>query len=119
MIKARQRKNLSQRELADAVDIPQSTLSSIESDKSTPNAILLNQICRQLEIDISELLNEDSYVINNIDNNSGNIITGSSGTINTISEEIAKGLTELLKNYEMLKEENQKLKEEIKAMRNK
>jgi|GEM_PF-376367 len=121
LIKARQRKNLSQRELADAVDIPQSTLSSIESDKSIPNAILLNQICQYLEVDMTDLLNDDTRIINNLDNNviNGNVINGNVETFKTFSDEIAKGLADLLKNYEKLKEENQKLKEEIKAIRNK
>ena len=66
--KVRQRrelKGLSQADLAIMADISQSTISSLESDKTIPNSIMLNSIAKVLEVDISELLKDDCYVQNN------------------------------------------------------
>lgn len=54
----REVRGLSQDELALRLDVAQSTISSIESDKNVPNSLLLNKIARELEVDINELLNE-------------------------------------------------------------
>lgn len=40
----REAKNYSQEDLATLLDVAQTTISSIESDKSTPSAVLLNRI---------------------------------------------------------------------------
>ncbi len=42
----REAKGLSQDDLALRLDVAQSTISSIESDKNIPNSLLLNKIAR-------------------------------------------------------------------------
>jgi transcriptional regulator with XRE-family HTH domain len=54
--KARERKKLSQHEVAEQLNISQKTLSNIESDKSQPSITQLAQIGEIYEIDILELL---------------------------------------------------------------
>ena len=51
---------LSQRTLADMVDVSQSEISSIESDKSKPNSVILNRIAKALDVVINDLLVDDS-----------------------------------------------------------
>ncbi|QQV03293.1 MULTISPECIES: helix-turn-helix domain-containing protein [Chryseobacterium] len=62
----RESKKLSQDDLALRLDVTQSTISNIESDKSIPNSMLLSKIARELEVDINELFNEST---NNIMSN--------------------------------------------------
>ncbi|KMQ68682.1 hypothetical protein ACM39_05140 [Chryseobacterium sp. FH2] len=56
----REAKGLSQDELALRLDVAQSTISSIESDKNIPNSLLLSNIAKELEVDINDLLNDSS-----------------------------------------------------------
>ncbi|WP_144280869.1 helix-turn-helix domain-containing protein [Chryseobacterium echinoideorum] len=62
----REAKSWSQDDLALRLDVTQSTISNIESDKSIPNSMLLSKIARELEVDINELFNESA---NNIMSN--------------------------------------------------
>lgn len=62
----REAKSWSQDDLALRLDVTQSTISNIESDKSIPNSMLLSKIARELEVDINELFNEST---NNIMSN--------------------------------------------------
>lgn len=62
----REAKGLSQGDLALRLDVAQSTISSIESDKNIPNSLLLNKIAQELEVDINDLLNDST---NNIMSN--------------------------------------------------
>ncbi|MFY7815618.1 MAG: helix-turn-helix domain-containing protein [Chryseobacterium taeanense] len=62
----REAKGLSQGDLALRLDVAQSTISSIESDKNIPNSLLLNKIAQELEVDINDLLNDSA---NNIMSN--------------------------------------------------
>jgi Predicted transcriptional regulators len=71
--KFRNIKNLSQSMLAEKVDVSQSIISSLESDKSLPNSIMLNRIAKALDVDINDLLVDDSIVQNNSDKAIGNI----------------------------------------------
>lgn len=99
----REAKGLSQGDLALRLDVAQSTISSIESDKNIPNSLLLSKIAREQEVDINELLNEGIQV--NISNNQFSDLS-SAGTINQYnpvfnmqSPEIAESI---LKNQEQL-----------------
>lgn len=99
----RETRGLSQDELALRLDVAQSTISSIESDKNIPNSLLLNKIAKELDVDINELLNEGIQV--NISNNKFSDLS-SAGTINQYnpvfnmqSPEIAESI---LKNQEQL-----------------
>lgn len=62
----REAKRLSQDDLALRLDVTQSTISNIESDKSIPNSMLLKKIADELEVDINDLLNDS---VNNIMSN--------------------------------------------------
>ncbi|MEY8759713.1 helix-turn-helix domain-containing protein [Chryseobacterium tongliaoense] len=99
----REAKGLSQDDLALRIDVAQSTISSIESDKNVPNSLLLSKIAKELEVDINELLNEGIQV--NISNNQFSDLS-SAGTINQYnpvfnmqSPEIAQSI---LKNQEQI-----------------
>ena len=59
--------------LAEEVEVSQSVISSLESDKSVPNAIMLNRIAKALDVDIKDLLVDERIVQNNYDKAIGNI----------------------------------------------
>ena len=63
--KYREAKGFSQEELAVRLDVAQTTISSIESDKSIPNSILLHKIAKELDVNINSLL-DDIKTINNV-----------------------------------------------------
>ncbi|MDR3286074.1 MAG: helix-turn-helix domain-containing protein, partial [Prevotellaceae bacterium] len=65
--KYRNLKGLSQNDLAVQVEVSQSIISSLESDKSIPNSILLNRIAGELDVDINSLLADENIVQNNSD----------------------------------------------------
>ena len=77
--KYRESKGWSQEDLAFRLDVTQGTISNIESDKSIPNSILLNNIAKTLEVDLNELLNDSVQV--NISNNQFSDMS-SAGTVN-------------------------------------
>ena len=54
----REAKGISQDDLALRLDVAQSTISSIESDKSIPNSMLLRNIAKELEIDMNQLFDD-------------------------------------------------------------
>ena len=89
---------MSQSMLAESVDVSQSIISSIESDKNTPNAVMLNRIAKALDVDINDLLVDESIVQNNSDKAIGNI--HSQVTINNHFPE--KVLEALLANQEKI-----------------
>ena len=66
--KYREAKGFSQEELAVRLDVAQTTISSIESDKSIPNSILLHKIAKELDVNINSLL-DDIKTINNVNDN--------------------------------------------------
>ena len=91
-------KDLSQSTLADMVDVSQSEISSIESDKNKPNSVMLNRIAKALDVDINDLLVDDSIVQNNSDKAIGNIY--SQVTINNHFPENVMGV--ILSNQEKI-----------------
>jgi transcriptional regulator with XRE-family HTH domain len=94
--KHRMLKDLSQSDLAFKADISQSVVSSLESDKTIPNSVMLNRIAKVLEVDINELLKDDSFV----QNNSGEAVVHSQVTINNHFPENV--LTVLMANQEKI-----------------
>ena len=66
-------KRLSQSDLAIRVGVSQSIISSIESDKSIPNSVMLQKIAKELEVDINELLRDTHIVQHNSGKSIGNI----------------------------------------------
>ena len=71
--KFRHIKNMSQHMLAERVEVSQSIISSLESDKSLPNSVMLNRISNALDVDINDLLVDYSIVQKNSDKSIGNI----------------------------------------------
>ena len=66
-------KKMSQSMLAEKVEVSQSIISSLESDKSVPNSVMLHRIAKALDVDINDLLVDESIVQNNYDKAIGNI----------------------------------------------
>lgn len=71
--KYRNIKGLSQIDLAFNAEVSQSIISSLESDKTIPNSIMLNRIAKELGVDINDLLVDENIVQNNSDKAIGNI----------------------------------------------
>ncbi|WP_370895278.1 helix-turn-helix domain-containing protein [Chryseobacterium gossypii] len=97
--KYREAKGLSQEDLAFRLDVAQTTISSIESDKSIPNSILLNKIAQELDVNINDLLDEGKTNINSVEKNEEviNIDTRIS-TFNMLSENLLNNMKNALKN---------------------
>jgi transcriptional regulator with XRE-family HTH domain len=115
--KYREAKGFSQEDLAFRLDVAQTTISSIESDKSIPNSILLHKIAQELNVDINEILEERKTNINTVEKNEGVInVDTSIGTLNMLSEKVIELYEERIKE---LKEQVQELKEELKKYREK
>ena len=66
-------KSLSQNELALKAGVSQNIISSLESDKSVPGSVMLNRIAKELEVNINDLLKDESIVQNNSERAIGNI----------------------------------------------
>jgi len=97
----REAKGISQGDLAVCLDVAQSTISSIESDKNIPNSLLLNKIAQELEVDINDLLDDKSNVVfsNNEFKDSSSAIHQCRPVINMQSPELIESI---LKNQEQL-----------------
>ncbi|WP_294288918.1 helix-turn-helix domain-containing protein [uncultured Chryseobacterium sp.] len=98
----REAKRLSQDDLALRLDVTQSTISNIESDKSIPNSILLNKIAQELEVDINDLLNDSSNNImtnNEFSDHAVAAINQYNPTFNIQSPELIESI---LKNQEQM-----------------
>ncbi|WP_082738326.1 helix-turn-helix domain-containing protein [Chryseobacterium sp. CCH4-E10] len=94
----REAKRLSQDDLALRLDVTQSTISNIESDKSIPNSMLLSRIAKELDVDMNQLFDDKVTNVSNIEKNDGVVNTGS-GTINMQSPELIESI---LKNQEQI-----------------
>ena len=93
--KYRMLKGLSQSDLTLRAEISQSVVSSLESDKTIPNSMMLNRIAKVLEVDINELLKDDNIVQNNSDKAIGNIHSQIQNQV-TINNNFPKNLLEVL-----------------------
>lgn len=97
--KYREAKGWSQEDLAFRLDVAQTTISSIESDKSVPSSVLLNNIAKELEVDIRDLLEDTKTQINNIEKNEG-VISFDFSTINMLSEKVIEQYERRCEQYE-------------------
>lgn len=89
---------MSQEDLAFRLDVAQTTISSIESDKSIPNSILLHKIAQELDVDINEILDEGKTNINTVERNEGVInVDTNIGTLNMLSEKLIEQYEERIK----------------------
>ena len=91
----REAKGFSQEDLALRLDVTQGTISNIESDKSIPNSILLNNIAKALEVDLNDIVNDAVQV--NISNNQFSDMS-SAGTVNQYNPVFNMQSPELLEN---------------------
>lgn len=100
----REAKGLSQDDLALRLDVAQSTISSIESDKSIPSSLLLNSIAKELEVDINDLLNDNAIQLNISNNHFSDL--SSAGTVNqynpTFNMQSPELIESILKNQEQI-----------------
>lgn len=74
----RERKKLSQQEIADYLDISQKTYSNMESDKTTPSLTHLARLSELLEFNILDILKQEGITFNQnnseLKDNSGSYI---------------------------------------------
>ena len=70
--KYRDNKMLSQSDLAIMTEVSQSAISSLESDKSIPNSVMLHRIAYELEVDINDLLRDENVTHYHSERVSGN-----------------------------------------------
>lgn len=116
--KYREAKSLSQLDLALQLDVAQTTISSIESDKSIPSSILLYKIADVLEVNINDLL-EDVKTINNVYENNDKVIGVGNNyifTLNDFSEKLTEQYEARMQQYE---ERIADLKEQLDFWKNK
>ncbi len=96
----RERKKLSQQEIADFLDISQKTYSNIESDKSVPSLSHLAKLSELLDFNILDILKEQGITFNQtnceLKDNSGSYI------VNNFSEK-------LIEQYETRLQEKEKI----------
>ena len=78
-------KGLSQEILAEKLHISQATLSNIESSKSIPDVILLQQIAESLDTTIDQLIDNNTVFISNTNQKGG---VGYAEVVNQLSEKI-------------------------------
>ena len=98
----REAKSWSQDDLALRLDVTQSTISNIESDKSIPNSMLLSKIAKELEVDINELFNESTNNImsnNEFSDHAVAAVNQYNPVFNIQSSEITESI---LKNQELI-----------------
>lgn len=94
----REAKSWSQDDLAFRLDVTQSTISNIESDKSVPNSLLLSRIAKELGIDMNQLFEEKFTNYNQIEKIEGGINLVN-GTVNMQSPELTESI---LRNQEQI-----------------
>lgn len=96
--KYREAKNYSQEELALILEVAQTTISNIESDKNIPNAILLCKIAKTLEVGLDELFENSKSTVNHIKRNNGFVGNhNNNNTVFTLSEKIIELYEERLR----------------------
>lgn len=73
--KLRERKQLSQKEIAEKLDVAQSTYSQWESDLSTYKVDMLPKLAEVFDVDVTELIPKGTTVkiVNNSNNNDGSV----------------------------------------------
>lgn len=93
---------LSQEELADRLQVAQTTVSNIESDKSVPDIIIVQRLCEIFGVGIESLLSseKEKFVFKKNENN--NILVGK---IEVLNNNMPEGIIEnLIKRVELLEQ---------------
>ncbi|PKP15032.1 MAG: XRE family transcriptional regulator, partial [Bacteroidetes bacterium HGW-Bacteroidetes-23] len=85
--KKRIEKGFSQEYLADLLHLSQGTLSNIESGKSVPDVLQLQQIASALDTTISDLVDSSKVIFNNVETNHG---IGYAEIVNQLSDKLVE-----------------------------
>ncbi|MCW3162805.1 helix-turn-helix transcriptional regulator [Chryseobacterium oryctis] len=114
MIKARKERKFSQQDIAEHLSISQTQYQRKEKGEIGISNSEWERIAKLLEVDVEEIRenSEATNVMNNFDDSSGNI--GNTNNYYNVPESLLENLQDYIS---MLKEENQRLKEEIKTLR--
>ncbi len=110
----REDKQISQIELAGILDIEQTTLSRIESDKTEKlDVFMMDKICQFFDKDFAYFLTEkgDTY---NFDNNKGVVMNSKRVTINNFPQELVDLVKEILQNHQKQTNKIKELEKRIK-----
>ena len=109
----RERKKLSQPELANRLGISQATLCNIENGETKKiDFLLMDKVCREFEVDFSYFI--DKNRINKVKQNTGGVVGCNNGTINNFPENIIQQIQLLIQDNKekelLIKELEKKLK---------
>lgn len=102
--KLRERKNISQEELAYKLDVSQGTLSKMESGiVERIDFIFMQKVCDYFEVDPNYFLDGDT-IINNVHDNANNngvlLLNNNNGVVNNFPEEVIKNQEQITKLIE-------------------
>lgn len=105
----REERKMSQDELADLLGIAQTTISNIESNKTTPDFLLMDKVCRIFDKDFDYFLEEKVNITNNIEKVEGGNVGSSNfdGSFHMMPKEL---LAQIEKRLSKLEEEFARLK---------
>nr|WP_262494084.1 helix-turn-helix transcriptional regulator [Moheibacter sediminis] len=93
----REERKISQPELAELLNISQSTLSNIESEASKKiDFLLMDKVCKIFDKDFEYFVDEKT--INNVDKNEGGVVGINHGTINNFPENIIEQIKSLIES---------------------
>lgn len=93
----RERKRISQPELANRLGISQATLSNIESGETKKiDFLLMDKVCQEFEIDFSYFIKGDKHINKVKQNNGGAVVSCNNGTINNFPESIVEQIQKLI-----------------------
>jgi transcriptional regulator with XRE-family HTH domain len=113
--KLREKKKLSQPELAQILDISQAKLSNIENGQTKMvDFLLMNKVCEYFETDFDYFIERHKEVNNNIEKNEGSVVGFNHGTINLFPENIIEQITQLIEENKQKDVIINSLKKEIK-----
>ncbi|WP_290700756.1 helix-turn-helix transcriptional regulator [Lacinutrix sp.] len=109
----RHQKGISQNELADLLNVAQTTISNFEADRTLPDIVMIDKIAKELDKDVSEFLANDAGSFIN-EGQKGGVTFQNIGTVDTINSISDK----LIEQYEKRLEEKDEiicmLKEQVK-----
>jgi len=101
-------KNLSPEQVAERLEISSKTHRKYESNESSPNLNTLEKLAEVLDKSVMDFLPEN--IVQNNTSQAGGVALAINSTINQLSENIQDYIN-------LLKEENQRLKEEIDSLK--
>lgn len=84
---SRKNLNLTQKQLAEEIGVTDKTISKWETGNRLPDAALLMDLCRVLQVDVNELLKGERVKPENYDQNANDTLVDLVGEINVIKQE--------------------------------